>query len=192
MRRTTSPRRGLSLALLVPALLWSGCGPDDPDASASSRSPGPQAVNEIDPCMLVTTAEAVESLGVATAEADRPSEANTETRSESYSGGEDTVVRLRTCRYIGERGQAVAVLTVMVRQSSSTAESEIGFESLRETYELATGVTDVPGLGDQAFWLDETPGGLHVLDGGLKLSISGDINAGQARALAAKALERLQ
>jgi hypothetical protein len=47
------------------------------------------------------------------------------------------------------------------------------------------------GLGEQAFWMDEFARGLHVLHGGLQLSISGDIEAGDARDLAARALERL-
>jgi hypothetical protein len=188
------PGRGAGLILLVPALQLSGCvGSDDPDVSARNRSSEAQVTEaDIDPCALVTTAEAAEALGVAAAEADRPSEANTETRSASYSGGEDTVVRLRTCRYTGERGQGMAVLTVMVRQSSSPVESEIGFEGMRETYTEAMGVTDMPGLGEQAYWLDAHPRGLQVLDGRLQLSISGDIDAEKARDLAARALERLE
>jgi len=193
MKRTGFSGRGGNLALLVPALLLLGCGGGEDPGASSDRGPAAQVTNDdIDPCALVTTAEAAEAIGVTAAEADRPSEANRETRSESYSGGEDTVVRMSTCRYTGELGQTVAVLTVMVRQSSSTAESEIGFEGLRETYAEAVGVTDVPGLGAQAFWMDEDPRGLWVLDGGLQLSISGDVDAGNARDLATKALERLR
>jgi hypothetical protein len=147
--------------------------------------------DDVDPCALVTSTEATEALGVATVEADRPSEANMETRSSSYSGGDDTVVSLKTCRYTGELGQTVAVLTVMVRESSSLAEAEIGFEGLRNTYAETVGVTNMPGLGEQAFWMD-SPKSLQVLDGGLQLSISGDTDAGIARDLAVKALGRLR
>ena len=194
MKRTASFGRGVQLVLLVPTLLFSGCAAsDDPDESAEDRSREAQASNQdFDPCALVTTGEAAEALGVATAEADRPSEANNEMRSESYSGGEDMLIRLRTCRYTGAIGQGVAVLTVMVRQSSSPAESEIGFEGLRETYTETVGVTDVPGLGDQAFWLDEPARGIQVLSDGVQLSIGGDIDADEARDLAAKALGRLE
>ena len=78
----------------------------------------------------------------------------------------------------------------MVRQGSSPGESAVGFDGLRKTYAETVGVTDMPGLGEQAFWIDDT--GLQVLNGGLQLSISGDIDAPNARGLAAKALERLK
>jgi hypothetical protein len=193
MKLSRSCSRGVELVLLIPALLVSGCGgSDEPDASAANGSLAARATNdEFDPCALVTTAEAAAALGVATAEADRPAEANTERRSESYSGGDDMVVRLRTCRYTGELGQAVAVLTVMVRQSSSSSESEIGFAGLRQTYEESGAAMDMPGLGQQAFWIDTQPGVLQVLDRGLQLSISGDVDSDTARDLAARALERL-
>jgi hypothetical protein len=184
----------LHLMVIVSALLLSSCGDsDEPRGSASDAGSGaPLTSEDIDACALVTTAEAAGALGVATAEADRPSEANTERRSQSYSGGEDTVIRLRTCRFTGERDLTVAVLTVMVRQSSDPIESRIGFEGLRETYAESVGVTDMPGLGERAFWMDEFARGLHVLHRGLQLSISGDIEAGDARDLAARALERLR
>jgi hypothetical protein len=183
----------LHLMVIVSALLLSSCGDsEEPRGSASDgNSVAPLTNVDIDACALVTAAEAAGALGVATAEADRPSEANTERRSQSYSGGEDTVIRLRTCRFTGERDLTVAVLTVMVRQSSDPIESRIGFEGLRQTYAESVGVTDMPGLGEQAFWMDEFARGLHVLHGGLQLSISGDIEAGDARDLAARALERL-
>jgi hypothetical protein len=183
----------LHLMLIVSALLLSSCGDsDEPRGSTSDERSGATLTNEdIDACALVTTAEAAGALGVASAEADRPSEANMERRSQSYSGGEDTVIRLRTCRFTGERDRTVAVLTVMVRQSSDPIESRIGFEGMRETYAESVGVTDMPGLGEQAFWMDGFAG-LHVLHGGLQLSISGDIEAGDARDLAARALERLR
>jgi hypothetical protein len=184
----------LHLMVMIAALLLSSCGnSDEPRGSASDASSGAPLTNlDIDACALVTTAEAAGALGVATAEADRPSEANMERRSQSYSGGEDTVIRLRTCRFTGERGLTVAVLTVMVRQSSDPIESRIGFEGLRETYAESVGVTDMPGLGEQAFWMDEFARGLHVLHRGLQLSISGDIDVENARDLTTRALERLR
>jgi hypothetical protein len=189
MKRTGFRGRGVNLIVMVPGLLLSSCGgSDDPDASASDRAAVALVTNEdIDACALVTTAEAAEALGVATAEADRPSAANIETRSPSYSGGDDIVIRLRTCRFTGERGPAIAVLTVMVRQSSDPIESKIGFQGMREAYSEWS--TDMPGLGEQAFWVE----GLNVLlGGGLQLSISGDIDGETARALASRAMERLR
>jgi hypothetical protein len=64
-------------------------------------------------------------------------------------------------------------------------------ESMRNTYAETVGVTDMPGLGQQAFWMEESKG-LQVLDQGLQLSISGDTDSGSARDLAAKALGRLK
>lgn len=185
---------GFYWMVTVTTVVLSSCGDSgEPRGSASDASSGTFLMNDdIDACALVTTAEAARALGVATAEAQRPSEANMERRSQSYSGGEDMVIRLRTCRFTGDRDPTVAVLTVMVRHSSAPIESKIGFQGMRETYAGGGGVTDMPGLGEQAFWIDEFPGGLHVLHGGLQLTISGDIDAGDARDLAARALERLR
>jgi len=173
------------LILLNVTLLW-GCGSSD--SGSSGEGEGSAGMVDIDPCSLVTSAEAADALEVATTEADRPAEANNEVRSPSYSGGEDTVVRLGTCRYSGSRGQALAVLTVMARQSSIPSEARTGFDGLRTAY--AGTVTDVPGLGDQAFWIDGS--GLHVLRGSVQLSISEDVDVAAARELAETALERLE
>lgn len=100
------------------------------------------------------------------------------------------MIRMRTCRYTGEKGQGLAVLLVIVRQSSSPTEAETGFEGLRQSYAETVGVTDVPGVGEQAFWADDF--GVHVLSGGSQLIVSGDVDAGSARDLAARALDRLK
>jgi hypothetical protein len=179
--------------MLVPALLLGSCGQGGDESGAAGgaeESGAAQAVDDLDPCTLVTAAEAARALGVATAEADRPADGNTETRTPSYSGGDETVVRLKTCRYTGSRDQGVAVLTVMARHSSSAAEAETGFESMRSTYAESVGVTDVADVGDQAFWM-ESPPSLWLLRGQYQLSVSGDIDAATARALAAGALGRL-
>ena len=182
----------VEMVLLIPALLLFGCGQggDEPGTDGVDEGGAAQAMDDLDPCSLVTAAEAADALGVEATEADRPAEANTETRTPSYSDGDDTVVRLRTCRYTGNKGEGVAVLTVMVRHSSSPTEAEMGFESMRSTYAESMGVTDVPGVGDQAFWMSSPPS-LSVLSGQHQLSVGGDVDAGTARDLAAEALERL-
>jgi hypothetical protein len=140
----------------------------DADESASS---GEAAIAAIDPCLLVTPAEAAQALG-APAEADRPREAN-------------IPPRLATCRYAADRDPALAVMTVMVRQGYSDSEAKTSFDLAREQFAQAEGVD---GLGEQAFRLGDQ---LHVLSGTTHFTIAGDIDDAVARSLAEQALERL-
>jgi hypothetical protein len=133
---------------------------------------------EIDPCALVTSTEAAEVLGVSNVKMERPEEGN-------------VPLRLETCLYSGERGEAVIVLSVMVRHGHSVAESTVGFEGMRETYAETVGVVDVPGIGDEAYWIEDLKQ-LWVLKGILQLGVSGDISSDKASELARKAVERLQ
>jgi len=164
-------------------LLLSACGDNRSQERSANGSPSTAQeevapVGEIDPCTLVTPAEAAEALGVANVGLERPAAAN-------------TPLRLGTCLYSAEVGQGLAVMNVMVRYGYSLAESTVGFEGMRETYAGTTGVVDLPDLGEQAFWIEDLSQ-LWVLKGIIQLGVSGDIPLEKARALAGTAVERLK
>jgi hypothetical protein len=148
-----------------------GCGgaaePPPQEASASAGASQP-----IDPCVLVTQEDASEAVGAAVGGGERPPEANISPV-------------LATCRYVGERGQGVAVLTVMVRRGSSPGEARAGFSSMRTTFSDAQ---SIGGMGDEAFLIGDQ---LHVLSGTDQLTIGGAIAPDTAQRLARIALDRL-
>ena len=156
----------LGMLALIGATACGG-GAETTAGTAAVASP----TGTIDPCALVTAAEAADALGAQSAEPDRPAAAN-------------IPPGLVTCRYVAQRGQGVAVLTVMVR-TGSESESRIGFESAREQFAAAQ---PAEGLGDDAFVLGDQ---LHVRKGPVHLQISGDIPGDVARRLAETALGRL-
>ena len=151
---------------------------DSPSTAQEDVSPESAPAGEIDPCTLVTPAEAAEALGVANVGLERPAAAN-------------TPLRLGTCLYSAEVGQGLAVMNVMVRYGYSLAEASVGFEGMRETYAETSGVVDVPDLGEQAFWIGDLSQ-LWVLKGIIQLGVSGDIPLEKARVLAGTAVERLE
>jgi hypothetical protein len=160
-------------ALLAAACFLAGCGGSGQSPAETVKAgASPAASAAIDPCALVTKSEAETALGGAVAEAERPPEAN-------------IPARLATCRYVAQRGQAVAVMTVMVRQGESESESRIGFGQARDQFPAAEAVT---GLGMDAFWIGNQ---LNVLQGRVYLNITGDFDQATARMLAATALTRL-
>ena len=165
------------LAIINVITLGAACGgaPDEPAAgerAAAGSVPAAASPEAIDPCSLVTRAEAGEALGGTAGEPERPAEAN-------------IPPVLATCRYTAPRGSAVAVMTVMVRRSADESESRIGFEQARDQF---NGAEAVAGLGENAFWIGNQ---LHVLQGPVYLNITGDFDLTTARDLAATALQRL-
>ncbi|MEX2125371.1 MAG: hypothetical protein WD795_15870 [Woeseia sp.] len=156
-------------ALLGFALLMSACSnAEDQDSSTAAKQAASSGV-EIDPCALVTDAEAGEALGGTVETTERPPEANHP--------------NLATCRYVAPIGQKVGVLVVMVHSQEM---SSYGFQTAREQ---PFDVQSVSGVGDDAFWIGDV-NTLYVLQGGLFLSIGGDVALGQMQTLATKALER--
>ncbi|HEY5569580.1 MAG TPA: hypothetical protein VIM81_20325 [Gammaproteobacteria bacterium] len=159
--RPRFPHTASSLCVYA-ALTLTACGSDE--------SPTETASVEIDPCAVVTAADVEQVLSVANSEADRPSEANNE--------------YLATCRYVAPEGQGLKVITVMV---TSPEYGRAGFETAKEQpFESE----DVTGVGDDAFWMSDL-NTLHVLGGDVHISISGDVDLEQAKALAVPALGRL-
>ena len=163
----------LGLCCLVPACGGSGGAPAD-NASSAAAQPAPQVSSTgLDPCALVTSAEATQALGAAVGPAERPKEAN-------------HPPRMATCRYVAPRGQGVAVMSVLVQRSDTADQARRGFQSAKEQF---PGAAVVPGLGDDAFAIANQ---INVLQGTVYLNITGDFDLATSKTLAQSALERLR
>jgi hypothetical protein len=154
-----------------------GCGSTAGDSAGSgtasgAQSPATDSASDIDPCSLVTRTEAEKALGGSVGEGERPAAAN-------------IPPRLATCRYVAQRGEGLAVMTVMVRRGDTESESRIGFEQAREQFPGAEAIGD---LGANAFWFGNQ---LNVLQGRVYLNITGDVDRATATQLASAALQRL-
>ena len=163
-----------SLRLL--SLAWLGgtlasCAGQERAASDSAAAPkqSPTAA-AVDPCALVTGAEAEQAFGASPATQERPPEANNE--------------NLATCRYTAPKGNTVAVLVVMVPQSTV---ARPWFDNNRQQPLTNQAVT---GVGDDAFWVGDL-NTLYVLRGNASFSIGGDVTMDQARQLAQTAVGRI-
>ena len=157
--------------LLVPALVAAACSPSDEKGVADTATPAAQPAGAIDPCTLVTGAEATTVLAAPAGAPERPTEANNE--------------NLSTCRYVAPRGQGVAVLVVMVYGADV---SKMAFESAKAQQFTMEPVT---GVGDEAFWIGDPLRTLYVLKGVRYVSFGGDMSRDQAKNLAMTAIQRL-
>jgi hypothetical protein len=156
VRSRLFPRSAYSFGLCALSLL-SACGSDEGAAQTASL--------DIDPCAVVTDADVVQVLGVASSESDRPTEANSE--------------YLATCRYVAPQGQGLMVNSPEYGRRAFQAAREQPFES-----------EDVSGVGDEAFWNGDLRT-LHVLQGEVYFAIGGDVELEQAKSLTLPALGRL-
>ena len=158
-------------ACAVAIMVATGCGNGGDTSGAASGSGQPAGSQAaIDPCALVTQAEADKALG-GNAKQERPGEAN-------------IPPNLVTCRYTAPRGEGLAVMTVMVRTGYGENEARSGFQGTRELGETES----VSGLGDEAFWLADQ---LYVLRGSRSLTLAGDVDKTTAEELARSAVNRL-
>lgn len=168
---------GVRALVMAAGFTLSACGGagDSPANGGPPASPqaGQKAASaDLDPCALVTSAEAAEALGGAVGSGERPKEAN-------------FPPRMVTCRYTAPRGQGVAVMTVLVQRSDTADQARRGFLSAKEQF---PGATSVAGLGDDAFAVGNQ---LHVLTGPLYVNVAGDFELSTARVLVERALQRL-
>lgn len=129
---------------------------------------------EIDPCALATGTEAAEALGVAKVQMERP-------------GAVNVPLQLGTCVF--SAGENIFFL-IMLGYGQGVAESAAEFEGMRKSYMETMSVVDVPGIGEQAYWIEELRQ-LLVLKGTLQLAVSGNISFEKAREIAGRAAERL-
>ena len=163
----------LGLCCFLPACGGSGSAPAG-NASSAATQPAPQVSSAgLDPCALVTTAEATQALGAAVGPAERPKEAN-------------HPPRMATCRYVAPRGRGVAVMSVLVQRSDTADQARRGFQSAKEQF---PGAVVVPELGDDAFAVANQ---LNVLKGTVYLNITGDIDLATSKTLAQSALARVR
>jgi hypothetical protein len=174
--------RAFGLALL-PALVLAACGnspegagqTDTGDATAEPQVAATPA--SIDPCTLVTSAEAAAALGLAEVKTGRPASVN-------------NPPSLVTCLYTPASGEAMSVLNVMLHREASASEANSRFDFMKGSFADMGGAVDVAGPGEKAVWL---PGGkqLWVLKGADLLGVSGDVPQEKAVELATTALTRL-
>lgn len=163
------------LALVFTAACGAGNGSSDDALPADDRAAAAvreTSARDVDPCTLVTAAEAEHVLAMPV-DAARPAETNNES--------------LATCRYIGRRGDGLAVLVVSVSRQNGVA----GFENVKQMQKVGFTSESVPEVGDEAFWVGDPLNTLYALHDGVFLSLGGDIDGSQARPLARLALERL-
>ena len=171
-RRQPCRSADVRLAAVLLAGLAVACG-GSPETAAADSAPAATAQTQgVDPCAVVTAAEASKALGATVAAPDRPKEAN-------------FPPRMVTCRYTAKRGQGLAVMTVMVNTAGSDSEARAGFGSAREQFPVAE---TVAGLGDEAFWFANQ---LNVRRGRVYLNLTGDFDRAAATGLATQALTRL-
>jgi hypothetical protein len=162
-----TPQIRLPLFVLGVSCVLFACGGSGEPPSTNT------AATAIDPCALVTTAEASQALGVTVGPPERPTEAN-------------HPPRMVTCRYTGPRGQGLAVMSVLVQMSDTADQARRGFQSAKDQF---PGITVVSGLGDDAFAMANQ---LNVLQGTVYLNITGDFDVTVAKTLAQTALTRLR
>lgn len=160
--------------MLTLVCMTTACGGASDETTRGGATPSSQAAatQATDPCSLVTAADAGSALGAPVGSPERPKEAN-------------IPPRLSTCRYVAQRGQGLAVLTVMVRSSDSASEARSGFQSAREQF---PGAETVSGIGDEAFWVANQ---LNLLRGTVYVNITGDVDRAAAQSLAHVVLTRL-
>jgi hypothetical protein len=175
-QRLASSLRAAMVTMILPGLtvlfLVAACKGEERADSASSAAAN-QTGADIDPCQLVTRAEAEQALAAAP-DAERPSEANNE--------------YLATCRYVAPRGEGVVVLAVSVSRQNG----KVGFQNARRMEEEGFKIQSMSGLGDDAFWVADPLHTLYVLEGDTYLSLGGDVQLEQATPLARQALQRLR
>jgi hypothetical protein len=160
---TRKVRGGAHLTGTLALLLLGACSSDEGPVETTR-----EAAESVDPCSLVSEADAGQALGAPISESDRPREANNE-----YLG---------TCRYVAPRGQGLAVMTVMVHSQ------EYGRAGFRTAREQPFDSEDVAGVGDNAFWIGDPLNTIYVLKGDIYFAIGGDVGLEQARTLAVSAL----
>ena len=163
---------GLGALISLAACGGGGTGESPGQGAAPADSAAAPPSSGIDPCALVTKAEAEEALGAPVGEAERPSEAN-------------IPPHLSSCRYTARRGAALAILTLMVRTGYGGSESKTGFESAKQQF---PGAEAVAGIGEDAFFLGNQ---LNILQGNVYLTIGGDFDLETAKTLGQRALQRI-
>jgi hypothetical protein len=177
-----APRRSLVLPLVM-GLALAGCGPSGGEKQAS-RAPS-AAARRIDPCVLLTAADAQAALGGPVGQLMMTSVLD-DARNSSGDPAQ--------CGY-GLEDDPSRTVRLEVRPMADAARAQGALDSSRSVL-AAAGVTDVPGLGDAAFWAGGAIHQLHLRKGSTGIVVTCDPGAGKdalavAKAVAQRALGRL-
>jgi len=168
-----------SLALVACLGALGGCGP-----SGGGRPAAP--LRKPQPCALLTRADAQAALGGPVGQI-----ASTSLLDDARNSSGDP----SQCGY-GLEDDPSRTLRLEVRPMASAERARGVLDSTRSVLRAA-GVTDVPGLGDAAFWAGGAVHQLHVRQGSVEIVITCDPGEGKdalatARVAAAKVLARLK
>ena len=176
-------RRSLWLVLLALACVLAGCGPS---GGGGKAAPAPAApARQIDPCALLTDADAQAALGGPVGQLMMTSVLD-DARNSSGDPAQ--------CGY-GLQDDASRTVRLEVRPMADAARAQGALDSARSVL-AASGVQDVPGLGDAAFWAGGAIHQLHLRRGSVGVVVTCDPGPGKdplavAKGVAQKALGRL-
>lgn len=149
----------LSLMLVFLLSASSGCGnTDSKDPSAKSTQKDLVTKETINPCSLLTKAEAELALGEQVKEQELSDSRN--------------VLGQKICIYSAASSMRFIQLSIVQTSGMDKVMKEQGYTSAmlyKDTESMMTSPQPISGIGDQAFW--GTPG-LHVLKGETYLTIS--------------------
>jgi hypothetical protein len=178
------PRRARSLVLpLALGLAVAGCGPS---GGGGKSAPAPAApVQRIDPCTLLTAADAQAALGGPVGQLMMTSVLD-DARNSSGDPAQ--------CGY-GLEDDPSRTVRLEVRPMADAARAQGALDSARSVL-AASGVQDVPGLGDAAFWAGGAIHQLHLRQGSTGIVVTCDPGPGKdalavAKTVAGRALGRL-
>jgi hypothetical protein len=168
--------------LILPALVLAGCGRPGSEGRAPRAA---AAAARIDPCALLTAADAQAALGGPVGQLSMTSVLD-DARNSSGDPAQ--------CGY-GLEDDASRTVRLEVRPMADAARAQGALDSARSVL-AASGVTDVAGLGDAAFWAGGAIHQLHVRQGSTGIVVTCDPGPGKdalatAKAVAGRALGRL-
>ena len=163
------PKHLIRILPLCAVLLFSGCSsnaPEKAETASENAAVQKQASKIIEPCELVTEADAAKILG----EAVKPAEKS-----------EQQVVGMKLCLYNPVDTESTQFLQVTLTQDSFMPPQGIAsasiYKSLKDNFEGMR--TDIEGVGDEAFI---ATGGIYIMANGYYISISaGNINSETVR-----------
>ncbi len=184
LRRVRSLVLPIALGLLSLSWALAGCG--RPEGKGSGGGKTAQApVRRIDPCALLTAADAQAALGGPVGQLSMTSVLD-DARNSSGDPAQ--------CGY-GLEEDASRTVRLEVRPMADAERAQGALDSARSVL-AASGVADVPGLGDAAFWAGGAIHQLHVRQGSTGIVVTCDPGAGRdalavAKGVAGRALSRL-
>ncbi len=137
----------------------------DVPAVVSTSAPAnaqPPSNSTIDPCALLTKADAEVALGQPVNDAERPTQ----------EGANDTIT---ACRYKVQDSSsyASAMVVVLVPLDGQADSAKTHFEADKKISQSMLGPTlDVPGVGDSAYWVGSSANQLTVLRGSVRFILN--------------------